>query len=455
MTAPWQPSSVTTELQVAQEAPAELGLIGCCVLGGVEVFSEVANVTTAEVFSRDIFRQAFELMAEMARESVQIDVASVMVAWLKKFGQRCPQEIWLAPDYTPSAHNWPYYREILMERFGVRQVVKTASDTINAANEGTHNFNELKAMLESVDLGVDIGAFIEGQGPLGESYRKSLREQMAKGDQLAGLSTGYSRVNQAIDGFPLGTMSVVAARPSEGKTALGLSFLYKMCFELQIPCLFISIEMKRNAILNRLASMATRIPAKRIRKLDLSDDEKRKMKWFVDLLKEKPFWFAEAPGATVDDIDRLVRIATKRHQVACVFVDYLQKVSYKGKLSKRHEQVQEISQRLQGLAQRHGPHLCALAQVNRKSAEENRPPRVNEISDTDQIEKDAEIVLLIHRPRDGEGFRGKEANLIFGKVRDGDPGMIKLEFDGPHVQFTDPKTKIYDEDIPKQGELIA
>jgi len=451
----WQPASVTMALNEVREHPAEVGLIGCCLLGGIDTFGEVANLTTKDVFTVEIYQQAFEIMSEMARNGSTIDCSTIMVSWFQKFATRCPEAIWLASDYAASAHNWPYYREVLLEDYGKREVVRTAAETINAANEGCKSFNELKAMLESVDLGIEIGACLEGQDPLRDAYRKSLREQLKKGGSLGGLSTGLRRFDFLTGGLPLGTMSVVAARPSEGKTALGLSILYNMCFELKIPCLFVSIEMRRDSILNRLASMATRIPARKIKNLDLTEGEKRSMKGFIDSLSHNPFWFAEAPGATIEEIDRLVRVATKRHQVACVFVDYVQKIRYVGPLKQRFEQIEDTSQKLQALSQRHGCHLCAMAQVNRKSAEENRALRASEISGSDQIEKDAEIVALLHRPKSADGFRGEEANIILSKIRDGEPGIVKVKFDGAHVQFVDPETNIKQENIPKQKELAV
>lgn len=449
----YKPAEVTMELPEASDDPAEMALIGCCILGGTDTFMEVSNVVTPEVFNHSLFKQAFELMAEMVADSIPIDVAAVMMAWGRKFNVSCPQSVWLSSDFCPAAPAWPCFVEVVVESYSRRKIVEVASETISAAKEGMHNSQELKAILDGIELGMERGSFVDGKDPLAVSFRASLLEQMKKSSDLAGLTTGFRGIDAATDGLVPATMSVLAARPSEGKTALGLSILYKMCFQLQIPCLFISIEMKKNAIMTRLASMATGIPAKKIRRADFTDAEGKKMKWFFQKIKEAPFWISEAPGATIADIERHIRTAVKRHQVAAVFVDYLQIIRYQGKLSKRYEMVQENSQRLSALAKRYGPHVCALAQVNRKSAEENRPPRVNEIADSDQIEKDAELVLLLHRPKDERGFRNKEAILALGKVREGETGTVKLEFDGPHVQFVDPQTKIHDEDIPNQGTL--
>jgi len=448
-----EPAKFTLELAEAKEHPAEMALIGCCAIGGLDVFLEVSNLVNAEVFEHQGLRDAFELMAGMVRESLPINIASLMVAWHKKTGDRCPAFVVMAPDLIGSPLGYPELVEAVTESYSRRKVVQVAAQALNAASEGVHTSSDLKAILDSVGLGIEHGAFIEGGGPLAEAWKRSMVEQMKKGSDLSGLTTGFRSVDGVCDGLPLKTMSVVAARPSEGKTALGLSFLFQMCFVHRIPCLFISIEMSRDAIINRLAANATGIDARVIRRARLTQDQKEKVKAFYEQLSTTPFWIAFAPGATVDDIERLIRTAVKRHQVACVFLDYIQIVRYQGNLSATHEQIKDTSQKLSALPKRYGPHLCALAQVNRKSAEENRSPKINEIAGSDQIEKDAEIVMLLHRPKNDQGYRGDDAVLAMAKVRDGSPAAARLTFDAPRVRFIDPASVVHEEDIPEQSEI--
>jgi len=447
------PASATLELNEVTEAPGEMALIGCCLVGGVDIFLEVSNLIEPEVFEHQKFRDAFELMAEMLTDSQEINIATVMVAWGQKNGSPCPPCVFLSWDLIPSPFAYPVFVEVLIESYNRRKVAQVASQALNAAAEGGNTSEELKAILDSVELGMEHGAFMEGKGPLAEAWRKSLAQQMKKSDGLAGLSTGFRSVDRISDGLAPSTMSVVAARPSEGKTALGLSFLFQMCFVQKMPCLFISLEMTKEAILNRLAANFTGIDARTVRRAIFTDDQKVKVKAFYDLISESPFWISYAPGATVSDIERLTRTAVKRHQVVAVFLDYIQIVRYQGKLSTSHEQIKETSQRLSEIPKRYGPHLCTLAQVNRKSAEENRAPKINEIAGSDQIEKDAELVMLLHRPKNDKGYRGEESILALAKVREGEPSAARLKFDGPRVRFLDPSSIVHEEDIPTQTEM--
>ena len=75
--------------------------------------------------------------------------------------------------------------------------------------------------------------------------------------------------------------------------------------------------------------------------------------------------------------------------------------------------------------------LC-LAQLNRESEKDKgRTPRISDLADSGQIERDADTVLLLHRERKAS----TEAKLIIGKQRDGETGICNLVFDGRFCRF--------------------
>lgn len=108
---------------------------------------------------------------------------------------------------------------------------------------------------------------------------------------------------------------------------------------------------------------------------------------------------------------------------------------------KRHEQIGSYSRGLKALAKEPGVAVIALAQLNRKV--EERPdlrPMLSDLRDAGEIEQDADIVMLVHRPEmydpEHPDLRG-DAEILLRKQRGGDLGDIPLLFDGPTCAFSD------------------
>jgi len=112
-------------------------------------------------------------------------------------------------------------------------------------------------------------------------------------------------------------------------------------------------------------------------------------------------------------------------------VDYLQLVSGTDPKANREQQVAEISRGLKGMAKELKVPVIVLSQLNRASEKENRVPRLSDLRESGSIEQDADVVLMLARPKDAdEKFQtaADSADLIVAKQRNGPVGEIKLTF---------------------------
>ena len=127
-------------------------------------------------------------------------------------------------------------------------------------------------------------------------------------------------------------------------------------------------------------------------------------------------------------------------------VDYLQKLRADGKHEKKTYEVAEVSGALKSSAASTGVAMVCLAQINRDSEKDTKEPRIPGLADlaeSGQIERDADMIALIHRNR----FDPKvQPLLIVAKQRDGECGVVKLAFNGAHQRFTDQGPDIRPED---------
>jgi replicative DNA helicase len=121
--------------------------------------------------------------------------------------------------------------------------------------------------------------------------------------------------------------------------------------------------------------------------------------------------------------------------VKLVVVDYLQKIKCAEKSEKRTYEVAEVSGKLKDIATQTGVAVLCLAQLNRESEKDKgRLPRLTDLADSGQIERDADLVMLLDRDRKQASG---EAQIVVAKQRDGECGLVKLHYEGQFCRFSE------------------
>ena len=116
------------------------------------------------------------------------------------------------------------------------------------------------------------------------------------------------------------------------------------------------------------------------------------------------------------------------------FIDYLQHLKVDGSAEKRTYGIGANSAEIKRACDETGVAVIALAQLNRGAEDDERLPKLSDIAECGQIERDADTVMLLHRKREetvGEGC------VIVAKARDGECGLVPLCYHGPTVRFTE------------------
>jgi replicative DNA helicase len=125
------------------------------------------------------------------------------------------------------------------------------------------------------------------------------------------------------------------------------------------------------------------------------------------------------------------RRVASRHKLGLIIVDYLQLLNPTDSKVPREQQVAEASRGLKSLAKELDVPVVVLSQLNRSSEKENRPPRLADLRESGSIEQDADVVLMLARPKEAdEKFQvaADSAELIVAKQRNGPVGELRLTF---------------------------
>lgn len=333
-------------------------------------------------------------------------------------------------DSVPSAANLSYYLDVVADMATRRRIIQSCIDVVQKAFGQTH-VNELVSDVEKV-LTIQnerkLVTVLDGKAA-GLAMVNDLERRMALDGKLSGLDSGIYDLNSKTEGLQLGEQFVVGARPSQGKTALGLA-IFKHCAFSGVPSLFISLEMSIESLMRRMLAMHTDVSLRVIRRGSYAASDFGKFASFQALCNKHPMHFMDGVGGLgIRELCSSTRRLCVQHGIKLVVVDYLQKIQPSSKHEKRTYEVGDISGRLKALAVECKVAMVTLAQLNRENTKDKgRQPRLSDLADSGQIERDADVVGLLHKKSDG-------VDLLIAKQRDGETGMIQLAFDGPHVRF--------------------
>ena len=236
-------------------------------------------------------------------------------------------------------------------------------------------------------------------------------------------------LNDLINGFRDGGMYVVAARPSVGKTVIGVQIAKHIAQER--PVLFVSLEMDRNEIAARLIAQTGQVFLGALNKHELSGKE-------FELANQARVRLAELPlvilGSneitTIPQLKAKVRqVARKFKQTPVVIIDYLQLFTSDGHVESRQVEVSGFSRQLKLAAQQWRVPVVALSQLNRGSANRKKQePVLSDLRESGAIEQDADCVLLLH-PKEVRGA-ADDLVIIVAKNRQGRTGSVTLQMQG-------------------------
>lgn len=253
------------------------------------------------------------------------------------------------------------------------------------------------------------------------------------------VKSGYVDLDLMTNGFRPGTLTIIAARPAMGKTALGLNIMTNAAIKNQISTAFFSLEMTCEELMNRILSNLASVNGNSIKNKMLRDDEWGRILEVAEKYTGSPIHIDETPGIDISVLrDRVVRMH-KQFGIKLLIVDYLQLMrSDKKRIQNREQEVADISRSLKGIAKELHIPVIALSQLNRAvNARAEKRPVLSDLRESGSIEQDADNIMFIHRedyyhPNDTPT---NEAEIIIAKQRSGPTGTVKLRWTGEFTRF--------------------
>jgi replicative DNA helicase len=264
-------------------------------------------------------------------------------------------------------------------------------------------------------------------------------EQAGKRKGLRGITTGFADLDRLTGGLQPGRLYVVAGRPGMGKTVVGLDFVRVNAIRNGVPSMFVTLEMGKDEVMDRILSAQTSIPHHFIQDGDVNDANWTQLARAGAEVDAAPLYIDDSNVNLVQLRTRARRIK-QRHGLGLLVVDYLQLMTSSKKPENRQQEVSELSRGLKLLAKELEVPLVAVSQLNRAAdARTDKRPSLADLRESGSIEQDADAVILLYREDyyDRESPRSGEADFIIAKHRHGATDTITVASQLHCMRFTD------------------
>jgi replicative DNA helicase len=260
---------------------------------------------------------------------------------------------------------------------------------------------------------------------------------------VTGVPSGFVDLDEMTSGFQNQDLVIVAARPSMGKTSLVLNIAQHAAIEKHTPVALFSLEMSKEALVQRMLTSEARVDAQRLRKGMLRDDDFTRMARAAGTLSAAPIWIDDTAGISLLEIRSKARRLRADAKIEMVIVDYLQLIAGPSSES-RQQEISAISRSLKALAKELNVPVIALSQLSRAPEQRagDHRPQLSDLRESGAIEQDADVVMFIYRQevydgptdKDGNSLEGR-AEVIVGKQRNGPIGFVNLFFHKSYTRF--------------------
>lgn len=417
------------------------------VLGAMLIRPELIDILAGDLKPDDFFfaynRAAFKAILQLQAANQAVDFLTVaeVMGELPNGDSALVYCVDLHRN-TPSAANAKEYARIVLERSTDRALMAaaeavhliaesdaSAEDKIARAHAEIMAVNAISSTSETISAGDAVAAHIA------ELER---REQL--GGKIDGLETGIEALDQRLLGLKGGQLIVIAGRPAMGKTTLAMNIADHNAVRCGHPVLVYSLEMTNAQLIDKSLASLGSIPLNALRDGSATRTHCQALGITATRLKESGLTLYDRRSATISRIRASARRHKLRHGLKLLVVDHVGLVDVDDVKASAVQRVSEITRQLKLLAMELDIPVIMLSQLNRLLEQRpNKRPVNSDLRDSGSIEQDADTILFVYRDEvyyDDTADRGV-AEIIAGKVRDGEVGTVRVRYQGKFSLFSD------------------
>ena len=199
-----------------------------------------------------------------------------------------------------------------------------------------------------------------GQGALsfGEALDAAVEQIEAayrSGNDIVGISTGLRDLDARLGGLQPGELTIIAGRPSMGKTALAVNMAFDAAAR-GAPVDFYSLEMTDGDLVRRVLADRLRVGSDKLRRGQVTPAQLAELVEDARRLRNVPLTIDPSGGLTIAQLSARARKQKRSGNTELIVVDYLQLLNG-SRRDGRVNEVTEITTGLKALAKELAPHV--------------------------------------------------------------------------------------------------
>lgn len=373
-------------------------------------------------FTNPVHKLILAEMRALRQEDKAVDQVTLLERLYNKIENHDDLEYLTSLDGSSSVDNFDSYEKELIDQHIKQSTRQTIESYLSRDDLSTE---ELLNDLEKIQTDRD-----DEEGQPHDLYLKISDEPFNPNSEKKGITTGFMDLDIKTNGFHETELTVIAARPAMGKTALMMKFVYEALKRDAVPIVF-SLEMSKEALIKRLIASELRVESRQMRNPNALDD-KMKQQW-IDFMG----WLSSSNlniytrKRSIPEIRSTVRRVKRNYpdKKVMVFIDYLTLLETDKHFQSENYKVEYYSRSLKHMAMDFEIPVVTLAQLSRGVEQRNnKRPMLSDLRDSGAIEQDANNVMFLYRdayyyPESTEDTNTLE--IILAKQREGPTGTVK------------------------------
>ena len=345
---------------------------------------------------------------------------------------------------VPAAANAAHYARIVREMATLRGLIRTGQEIARLGWERPGETDLLVDQAEQIlfDLSQDRvnTEFAHIDQLLKESFER-ITQLYEAGADVTGTPSGFKELDRTTSGFQPGNLIIVAARPSMGKSALGLCMAANLAVREGVPVGIFTLEMSKSEVTQRLMCSEAKVESQRLRTGKLAVDDWPRLTAACDKLAKAPIYVDDTGSINLMEIrSKARRLKSMEPNLGLIVIDYLQLMTSGVTAENRVQEVSQISRSLKVLARDLDVPIVAMSQLSRAVEQRHdKRPILSDLRESGSIEQDADLVMFIYRDEyyNEESDQQGMAEVIVAKHRNGPTDSMKLSFLKRYAKFSD------------------
>ena len=436
-----------------QNLEAEESVLGAMLLSPVAV-GTVSEILDAADFYRESHAKVYRAALALWSKGEPVDAITLVNELEERAeldaagGQARVAEL---AALVPAASNVEHYARIVKEMATLRGLIRAGQEIVRLGQErntGPGSSGEVSDLVDRAEQIVfELGQqrstsdFAHIEVLLKESFER-ITHLYEAGAEITGVPAGFKELDLLTSGFQPGNLVILAARPSMGKSALGLCIAANLGVRHQTPVALFTLEMSKSEVTQRMMCSEAKVESQRLRTGRLAPDDWPRLTAACDRLMKAPIYVDDTGSTTIMELrSKARRLKSREPSLGLIIVDYLQLMASDRNVESRVQEVSQISRALKVLARELEVPILAMSQLSRAVEQrQDKRPILSDLRDSGSIEQDSDLVFFVYRD---EYYLGEEsdqqgiAEVILAKHRNGPTGMIKLSWLRRYAKFAD------------------